>query len=325
MKPTKVLVTGGAGFIGSHIAERCLRQGWETVVVDRLSTGSLDNIPIGARFYQSDIRSPEMEAILAKERPDVIVHQAAQTDVQTSLDKPLEDAELNVMATLQLLNWARKYGTKKIVYASSAAVYGKPEAVPIDESHPKQPLSCYGISKYVPELYLRAYAALYGLTYGILRYANVYGPRQACDGEGGVVAIFVDRMLRGEKLVIYGDGEQTRDFIFVEDVADANIAAIQSVGNLLVNVGTNQPTSVNALVAALEDCCDKKISVERRPAREGDIVHSCLDNRKAIQTLNWTPRIRLEEGLWKTYEYRLSKLAHRFSLEESGIEQVYVR
>ncbi len=320
MKPTKVLITGGAGFIGSHIAERCLRQGWETVIVDRLSTGSLDNIPLGARFYQADIRAAEMEAILAKERPDVIVHQAAQTDVQASLDKPLEDAELNVTATVQLLGWARKYGTKRLVYASSAAIYGKPEAVPIAESHPKRPLSCYGISKYVPELYMSAYAELYGLSYGILRYANVYGPRQACDGEGGVVAIFVDRMLRGEKLVIYGDGEQTRDFIFVEDVADANIAAIQADTNVLVNVGTNQPLSVNALVTALQDCCDRKVNVEYRPAREGDIVHSCLDNRKAIQSLDWTPKIRMEEGLWKTYQHRMSKL----SRESNEAAQAYV-
>jgi UDP-glucose 4-epimerase len=306
MNPKKVLVTGGAGFIGSHIVERCLLEGWETVVVDDLSNGKLENIPGGSKFYQIDFGSKEMESILAKERPEVIVHQAAQTDVQRSLNAPLDDAAVNIYSTVHLLDLARQYEVRKMVYASSAAIYGKPESVPIHESHPKQPMSCYGVSKYVPELYIRTYSKLYGLDYGILRYANVYGPRQASDGEGGVVAIFVDRILRGESLVIYGSGEQTRDFVFVEDVADANIAAIRAEGSVLANVGTSKPLSVNTLVTVLQECCNEKVRVEYRLARPGDIEHSCLDNRQAIHTLGWKPKVRLEEGLYKTYTYRSS-------------------
>ncbi|SFF28530.1 UDP-glucose 4-epimerase [Paenibacillus catalpae] len=318
MDPKKVMVTGGAGFIGSHIVERCLSKGWETIVVDNLSKGEFENIPIGARFYHTDIRSHEMEGILAKERPDVIVHQAAQTDVQYSINEPLEDASANILSTIRLLELAVKYGVRKFVYASSAAIYGMPEAALINEAHPKHPMSGYGVSKYVPELYIYTYAKLYGLEYGILRYANVYGPRQASDGEGGVVAIFVDRLLRGQKLVIYGDGEQTRDFIYVEDIADANIAAILAEQNVIANVGTAHPLSVNALVASLQDCCDQKTRVEYRPARAGDIMHSCLDNHKAIQQLKWEPKVRLEEGLWKTYSYRLSKMTQEKALESAA-------
>lgn len=315
MNPKKVLVTGGAGFIGSHIVERCLMKGWETVVVDNLSNGKIENVPIGAKFYQADIRSHEMELIIAKEQPDVIVHQAAQTDVQYSLHEPLKDANENILSTVHLLDLSVQYGVQKFVYASSAAIYGIPEEVPIDESHPKKPMSCYGISKYVPEFYIQAYANLHGLKYSILRYANVYGPRQACDGEGGVVAIFVDRMLREEKLIIYGDGEQTRDFIFVEDVADANIAAILAKQNVLANIGTRNPLSVNALVATLNDYCDLKVMVEYRSSRSGDIMHSCLDNRQAIEMLEWEPKVRMEEGLWKTYTYRLTHITQERGLK----------
>ncbi|REE57508.1 UDP-glucose 4-epimerase [Paenibacillus taihuensis] len=317
MNPTKVLITGGAGFIGSHIVERCLQQGWETVVVDNLSKGDFDNIPIGARFYHADVRSYEMEAILAKERPDVIVHQAAQTDVQYSINEPMEDASVNILSTVNLLKLAVKYEVRKFVYASSAAIYGMPEAVPINEEHPKHPMSGYGVSKYVPELYIRTYSKLYGMEYAILRYANVYGPRQASDGEGGVVAIFVDRLLRGERLVIYGDGEQTRDFIFVEDIADANIAAIYAEENVIANVGTAYPLSVNELVTSLQDCCGMKSRVEYRTARAGDIKHSVLDNQEAIRMLDWAPKVCLEEGLWKTYRYRLSKITQEHELKSA--------
>ncbi|GLX66345.1 NAD-dependent epimerase/dehydratase family protein [Paenibacillus glycanilyticus] len=308
MHPKKVIVTGGAGFIGSHIVDRCLLKGWETIVVDNLSKGEVENIPIGAKFYHADIRSHEMEMIIAKEQPDVIVHQAAQTDVQYSINEPLEDASANILSTIRILELAVKYGVQKFVYASSAAIYGTPEEVLINESHPKHPMSGYGVSKYVPELYISTYAKLYGLKYGILRYANVYGPRQASDGEGGVVAVFVDRLLRGEKLIIFGDGEQTRDFIFVEDIADANIAAILSEHNVIVNIGTSQPSSINRLVSSLQDCCEVKTRVEYRPARAGDIMHSCLDNQQAIIQLGWEPKVRLEEGLWKTYSHRLSQM-----------------
>lgn len=222
----KVLVTGGAGFIGSHVVDCLIESGHETVVVDNLATGKASHVHPKAKLYVTDIRSKELKEIVETEKPRVVIHQAAQVSVKRSVDEPLWDAEINILGTLNLLECCRAANVEKLIYASSAAVYGDPVYVGVDERHLIQPLSLYGVSKYTPELYIKVYHHLYGLNYTILRYANVYGPRQDSEGEGGVVSIFIDKLLKGEQPIIYGDGEQTRDFVYVTDVAQANVMAL---------------------------------------------------------------------------------------------------
>ncbi len=303
----KVLVTGGAGFIGSHIVERCLQVGYETVVIDNLSTGKREYVPSGATFYPMDIRSELLEDILDIERPDVVIHQAAQIDVQRSLKDPDFDAAINIIGTLKLLNACAAAGVRKVVYASSAAVYGHPAMLPITEGQIKAPISFYGVSKYVPEFYIKTFAGLHNLDYCILRYSNVYGMRQAVKGEGGVISLFVDRVLRGQPLHIYGDGEQTRDFVFVEDVAAANVAAVERGNQVTVNVSTGQSVSLNELVSVLETVTQQRHHIQYFPQRSGDIVHSCLSNDKARDLLNWRPETSLAEGLAKTLSYYIAQ------------------
>lgn len=301
----KVMVTGGAGFIGSHIVDRLIALGHDVIILDNLSTGKKAFIHPEATFYQVDLRDRRLGEILEAERPEAVIHQAAQIDVPTSVKDPLFDAETNILGTMQLLEACRRSGVRKIVYASSAAVYGEPVFLPIDEDHPVDPLSNYGISKYTPECYLKVYRHLYGLDYTILRYANVYGIRQDPRGEGGVIAIFLDRVLRDEKLTIFGDGKQTRDFVYVGDIADANICALHRGNGKVFNLGTGVPTSLEELVRILGEVTEKEIRVEYRPERPGDIKHSHFDNRQAEKWLDWTPRIDLKTGLRMTYEYYL--------------------
>jgi len=299
----KVMVTGGAGFIGSHIVDRLIARGDDVIILDNLSTGKKAFIHPEASFYQVDVRDRRLGEILEAERPEVVIHQAAQIDVPTSVKDPLFDAETNILGTLRLVEACRQSGVRKIIYASSAAVYGEPAYLPIDEEHPVDPLSNYGVSKYTPEYYLKVYKHLYGLDYTILRYANVYGIRQDPRGEGGVIAIFLDRLLRGEVLTIHGDGKQTRDFVYVGDIADANISALHRGSGMTFNLGTGAPTSLEKLVGVLGEVTEKKIRVEYGPERPGDIKHSHFDNRRAKKWLNWTPRIDLRTGLRMTYEY----------------------
>lgn len=308
----KVMVTGGAGFIGSHIVNRLIALGHDVVILDNLSTGKKAFIHPEASFYQMDIRDRRLGEIVKVERPDTVIHQAAQSEVPTSVKDPLFDAETNILGTLRLLEACRQSGVQKIVYASSAAVYGEPAYLPIDEEHPVEPLSNYGISKYTPESYLKMYNQLYGLDYTILRYANVYGIRQEPRGEGGVIAIFLDRLLRGEALTIFGDGKQTRDFVYVGDIADANIRALYRGNGMTFNLGTGVPTSLEKLVQILGEVTEKTIRVKYEPERPGDIKHSHFDNRQAEKWLNWSPRIDLKTGLRMTYEYYL-EAAQRLS------------
>ena len=308
----KVMVTGGAGFIGSHIVDRLIDLGHEVIILDNLSTGKKAFIHPEASFYQTDLRDRRIGEILEAERPEAVIHQAAQIDVPTSVKDPLFDAETNILGTLRLLEACRRSGVRKIVYASSAAVYGEPAFLPIDEEHPVDPLSNYGISKYTPESYLKVYKQLYGLDYTILRYANVYGIRQDPRGEGGVIAIFLDRVLREEALTIFGDGKQTRDFVYVGDIADANIRALHRGSGMVFNLGTGVPTSLEELVRILREVTEKEIRVEYGPERPGDIKHSHFDNRLAEKWLDWTPRIDLKTGLRMTYEYYL-EAAQRLS------------
>lgn len=299
----KVLVTGGAGFIGSHIVDHLIAAGASVAVVDNLSTGREANLNPQARFYNVDLTDPALREILTRERPEAVVHEAAQASVGVSVARPEADAETNIQGTLNLLEAARLVGVRKVVYASSAAVYGEPAYLPVDEVHPVAPLSPYGVSKYTPELYLAAYRQLYGLDYVALRYANVYGPRQDALGEGGVIAIFAERLSRGEHLEVFGDGAQTRDFIHVEDVARANLKALESGSALICNVSTGEPTSINDLVRLLAAVTGGDPAVSYQPAREGDIRHSRLDNLRARRYLDWTPIRELREGLEETLRF----------------------
>lgn len=298
-----VLVTGGAGFIGSHIVDALVESGCRVAVVDDLSTGKFEYINPGVNFYQVAVQGPDFQEVVAREKPSVVFHQAAQVDVQRSLKEPAADAAINILGIINLLEACRRHKVDKVVYASSAAVYGRPAYLPVDEKHPLAPQSPYGVSKLTPEHYLRIYRELYGIGCTVLRYANVYGPRQDASGEGGVVAIFVDRFLKGEKPYIFGDGGQTRDFIYVKDAAEANLAALRKGEGMTFNVSTGSGLSVNRLFAIIKKIAGSGLEPVYRPSRPGDIDHSRLANEKARQFLDWAPRRRLEEGLGETVEF----------------------
>lgn len=299
----RVLVTGGAGFIGSHVVERLLEEGHDVSVVDNLSTGDESNVAPGARLYRVDITSPEIGEVMAAERPEVVIHHAAQIDVRRSVADPIFDARVNILGSINLLEHARRAGTRKIVYASSAAVYGNPLYVPVDEDHPILATSPYGASKYTVEKYLYLYRELYGLDFTVLRYANVYGPRQDPLGEGGVVAIFTHRLAHGLPVTIFGDGEQTRDYVYVGDVALANVLALTAGGGQVVNISCSQEVSVNQLLQAMQEVAGVQAEVEWAPERPGEIRRSALSNRRAQEALGWRPTITLRQGLERVYAY----------------------
>lgn len=300
----RVLVTGGAGFIGSHIVEQLVAGGAIVAVLDDLSRGSLTRLPRAVSLYHGDIRDQEfVQETMERERPRVVFHHAAQVDVQTSLADPARDAAVNITGTIHLLEACRRAGVEKVIYASSAAVYGDPLYLPVDEHHPVRPLSGYGISKHTAEHYLEACRVLYGLDYTVLRYANVYGPRQDATGEGGVVGIFVHRLLQGEAPCIFGDGEQTRDFIYVGDVASANLAAIRRGSGRVINVSTGRATSVNHLVNLLQQVTGSDIKARYCPPRPGDIRHSYLCCELARRELGWRTLTDLSTGLNMTVEW----------------------
>lgn len=306
----KVLVTGGLGFIGSHVVDRLIRDGIETVIVDNLSgaSGSSYRNP-AAVLYVNDIHDEVLDDIFAREKPDAVIHLAAQIDVRESQRNPLFDANVNILGTLNVLRLCEAHSVQKIVYASSAAIYGNPEYLSIDEMHPLNPESCYGVSKSVPESYIRQYASMHGLKYTILRLANVYGPRQSSHGEAGVVSVFLDRMKEGKGLVIYGDGEQTRDFVYVEDVANAFVDAVRTDGrvdNQTMNISCGIATSINTIVGMIGDITGLNFMITYEQARPGDILHSYLNNRKAQELMSWSPGHALNRGLEKTIVARLT-------------------
>lgn len=305
----KILVTGGAGFIGSHVVEMYLQHGHEVTVLDDLSTGHAANIHPAARFYQLDIRSPELAEVFERERPDVVNHHAAQLNVRRSVAEPMFDAEVNVLGSLNLIECAKRFGVKRIVYSSTGgAVYGEPEYLPCDEAHPINPICQYGVSKHIVEHYLYLYQVNYGLRYTILRYANVYGPRQDPHGEAGVVAIFARQMLAGEPVLINGDGDQVRDFVFVTDCARANVLALDPPqGSGIYNLGFGQGTSVNEIFAALRKITAYPRAAIHGPAKLGETRKIYLDARKVDQHLDWRPTISLEEGLTQTVAYFKTK------------------
>lgn len=297
----KVLVTGGAGFIGSHVSDALIREGHEVHILDDLSGGNRSNVPDEATFHELDIRSDQVPSMFEAERFDALIHHAAQMDVRRSVADPQYDADVNVIGFLNLVEAGRKNGLKKVIFASTGgAIYGEPEFVPQDESHPLRPLSPYGITKLCTERYLYYYEQEYGLPYVALRYANVYGPRQNPHGEAGVVAIFTERMLDGRQPVIYGDGEQTRDYVFVGDVVRANLRALAYDGTGTFNVGTSVETSVNELFRAIRDRIDARFEERHEAGRPGEQRRSVLDFAHSRAELGWEPTVDLEAGLDET-------------------------
>jgi UDP-glucose 4-epimerase len=301
----RVLVTGGAGFIGSHIAEAYLREGWEVVVLDDLSRGQQSNVPKGARFVRADIRSPEARETLATGRFDVLNHHAAQIDVRVSVDRPSFDSHINVVGFVNLLEGAGAGGLKRVIFASSGGVvYGDPTVIPTPETAPKLPISPYGVSKLAGEHYMRALAALRGFDGIALRYANVFGPRQDPKSEAGVVSIFVSRLLAAQPLTIFGDGAQTRDYVYVKDVARANVLAasvpISRDGGFdgpAFNIATSVQRSVVDLAASVGQVLGRTPELEFDQPRPGELLRSALDVSKAKTVLRWTPQYVFEDGL----------------------------
>jgi len=300
----KVLVTGGAGFIGSHVVDLMVEAGHDVVVVDNLSTGRMSNLNSNAKFYQVDIRSPELEKVIEAERPEVIDHHAAQMDVRKSVADPVYDADINILGGLNLLNLAVKYNVRKVIYISSGgAVYGEPVYLPCDEKHPVQPLCPYGATKYMLELYLYMYKQTYGLDYSVIRYPNVYGPRQDPAGEAGVVAIFTGLMLKDKPLTIYGTGEQVRDYVFVRDCARANVMLLSKGSGQVFNLGYGIGTTVNQIFAGLKSITGYGKDAIYGPARAGETFQIYLDATHAKKELGWEPTIPLHDGLSKTVDY----------------------
>lgn len=301
----KIMVTGGAGFIGSHVVDTFVSNGHEVVVVDDLSTGRRSNLNPAATFYKVDIRSPEMEEIFEKERPQVVDHHAAQMDVRRSVEDPLFDADVNVMGSIKLIEMARKYDVERFIYISTGgAVYGEPEYLPCDEDHPINPICPYGASKHTVEHYLFMYQELYDLEYIVLRYPNVYGPRQDPHGEAGVVAIFSGQMLKGAPVIINGDGDQERDFVYVGDCARANLLALKTEKtNTIFNLGYGVGTTINEIYDNLKDITDYQLTAEHGPPKAGETRRIFLEANKASEYLDWKPSIGLKDGLSETVNY----------------------
>jgi UDP-glucose 4-epimerase len=301
----RALITGGAGFIGSTVADLFLSAGWEVAVLDDLSSGKRGNVPVRARFYPMDLRGEAALEAVRKEQPEVIVHQAAQIDVRRSMADPRFDADVNVGGLLNLMQAAVAAGSvKHVVFASSGgATYGDTEVIPTPETHPQRPVSHYGAAKAASEIYLGVYRANHGITFTALRYSNVYGPRQDPHGEAGVVAIFCGRLLEGKPCTIYGDGGQTRDYVFVGDVARANLLAAEKRFDGPLNVGTGVEADVNAIYGHLARAAGVSRPAEHAPARPGEQRRSCIDPSAAGKALSWRPEVPLADGLARTLEY----------------------
>jgi UDP-glucose 4-epimerase len=299
-----VVVTGGAGFIGSNIADACIERGWRVTVIDNLSGGDRRNVNPRAGFHQLDIRDAAAGDLIRELKPDVISHHAAQMDVRKSVEDPAADAEVNVVGSLRILEAAVDAGVKRFVFASTGgAIYGEPVGGIQDESHPTAPLSPYGCAKLAVEHYLHYYRVVHGLSAVALRYANVYGPRQSAHGEAGVVAIFAGRLLDGQPSTINGDGTQTRDFVYVDDVVAANMAAADAEWQGQYNVGTGVETSVNELYASLASIADSDLAAAHGPAKEGEQLRSVLDGSRLRRLATLPERTPLRDGLAKTFAW----------------------
>jgi UDP-glucose 4-epimerase len=300
----KILVTGGAGFIGSHVVDAYVAAGHEVVAVDDLSTGKRENLNPKAKFHQVDVQDPRVIELIRDERPAVVNLHAAQMDVRRSVADPVFDARTNIIGLIQCLEGARKANARRVIFVSSGgAAYGEQEAFPAPETHPTNPVSPYGVSKRAGELYAFFYRAEYQLPFFALRYANVYGPRQDPHGEAGVVAIFAGKMLRGEPITVNGDGKQTRDYVFVGDVVQANLAALEHEPCGAVNVGTGVETDVNRLAELMLQASGSASQVKHGPAKQGEQRRSVIDCTKAAERLGWRPTVPLAEGLRRTVDW----------------------
>jgi UDP-glucose 4-epimerase len=323
-----ILITGGAGFIGSHVVDALIQANHDVWVVDDLSRGKREQVHPQAQFVRMDLRSPELPALLKEVRFDCVIHHAAQIDVRHSVADPAHDAQINILGTLHLLEAMRAHGSPAIIFASTGgAIYGTQRHFPATEQHPTAPVSPYGVAKLSVEHYLECYRQVHGLSYVILRYANVYGPRQDPEGEAGVVAIFSQRVLRQQRLIIYGDGAQTRDYVYVGDVARANVLALQYLANghsllkdartqrptNVFNIGTGIETSINALASMCLETADTDCPIVQQPARPGEQLRSVIDPTLAQQVLRWEPVVSLPDGLLATLAW--------LRTQEAGIAQ----
>lgn len=299
-----ILVTGGAGFIGSHLADELLRLGHRVAIVDNLSMGKKENVPPGASFYEQDIRDSALGAVFKKEKPEIVFHFAAQASVARSLEDPLGDAEVNVLGSLRVFEEARRLGAKKFVFASTGgAMYGEEGRLPAVEQDEPRPRSPYAVSKLAVERYLEVLAPLSGMQYAALRFANVYGPRQDPHGEAGGIAIFTGRMRRGDQPVIHGDGEQTRDFLYVADAVQASIVALKTEAQGVYHIGSGRETSINEIFASMKALTGSSCAEVHDEARPGEQQRSCLDASRAQRELGWAPVVSLQEGLRNTVKW----------------------
>ena len=299
----RVLVTGGAGFIGSHIVDSLVKRGAEVVVIDDFSTGSENNINASAKLYRISINSDQIKEIFELEKPQIVIHLAAQTVVTKSISSPVMDAEINILGSLNVIMNCALFKVRKIIYSSSCALYGTPEYLPVDEKHPINPLSPYGVSKHTVEHYLYQHQYLYDLSYIVLRYANVYGPRQNPQGEGGVVAIFSGKLLAGEQPTIFGDGNKTRDYVYVDDIVRANLLAMESEKTGIYNIGSGIETCDQTVFDAISRECNYSHPPKYADERPGEIKKIYLNSSLAAEHLGWKPLVGLEEGIGKAVKY----------------------
>lgn len=301
----KVLLTGGAGFIGSNVVDAYIKAGHSLAIVDNLSTGKEQNINPKAKFYKADIRDPKILAeVFKKEKPDIVNHHAAQISVVHSVKDPVFDAQTNILGSINLIEAALKNNVKKFIYISSGgAMYGEPKTLPVSEDYPAEPLSPYGITKHTVEHYLKLYSLNFGLKYTVLRYANVYGPRQDPKGEAGVISIFTEQLLSNIRPTIFGDGNKTRDYIYVGDVVKANIAALTKGENDAFNIGTGIQTKDFEIFKAIRDALGNKIEPIFGQKRPGEIDHICLSIKKADEVLSWKPCVKLNDGIKETVSF----------------------
>ena len=309
----KILVTGGAGFIGSHLLQLLQgQQGVEVVVYDNLSSGRREHVPKAIRLVEGDVRDAEgLANLFASEAFDSVVHLAAQTMVPYSLSHPEEDCQINLLGLINILECCRKYAVKHIVFSSSAAVYGDNLNIPLHEEEKPMPTSAYGITKMASEHYLRMYHDLYGLNTTVLRFTNVYGERQGAGGEGGVVSIFCKLLAAGQGVTVFGNGEQTRDFVYAGDIAEALWRGSQLEGHHVINISTQKETSVNQLLAAFKQAVGREFPVQYAPIREGDIFRSVLANGRCVELLGFCPAMNLQEGVARTYADYLQKIGDK--------------
>jgi UDP-glucose 4-epimerase len=307
----RILVTGGAGFIGSHIVDALIDNGHRVVVVDNLSSGFRENINPKAKFYELDICDDALAEVFETEKPDIINHHAAQMDVRKSVEDPVFDAQQNILGSLNVINCSLANKVKKIIYASTGgAIYGEPDYVPADEDNPINPICQYGVSKHTVEHYLHLYWHLYGLKYTVLRYGNVYGPRQNPKGEAGVVAIFIGQLLNGIQPVIFGKGDKIRDYVYIDDIVKANLIAIERGDNRIYNIGTGVPTTDQQVYDTIANAIDSKMKPTYEDVRPGEINRVCLDNSRAKEDLGWEPTMGFDEGVKLTVKYFQIKNSH---------------